>query len=50
MPEGPETKRMVDAISRDLVNKTIISTKFLHDSLTTLSTEKLSVINALIMI
>ena len=33
MPEGPETKRMVDTISRDLVNKKIISTKFYHKSL-----------------
>ena len=38
MPEGPETKRMVDTINRDLVNKKIISTKFYHQSLDSIRT------------
>ena len=43
MPEGPETKRMVDTISRDLVNKKIISTKFYHKSLVSLPKTGLAV-------
>lgn len=43
MPEGPETKRMVDTIKRDLVNKKIISTKFYHQSLDSIPTSGLSV-------
>ena len=38
MPEGPETKRMVDTINRDLVDKKIISTKFYHQSLDSIPT------------
>ena len=33
MPEGPETRRMADGISRSLANKEITSFKFLHPSL-----------------
>ena len=33
MPEGPETKRMVDAISKSLVGKEIISHRFFHEEL-----------------
>ena len=43
MPEGPETKRMVDTINKDLVNKKIISTKFYHQSLDSIRTSGLSV-------
>ena len=32
MPEGPETKRMVDSISKSLVGKEIISHRFFMKS------------------
>ena len=47
MPEGPETKRMVDTISRDLVDKKIISIKFYHESLNALPTSDLTVIEVI---
>ena len=37
MPEGPETKRMVDGISRSLVNKKIEYFKFSHPAVNTLN-------------
>lgn len=47
MPEGPETKRMVDTISRDLVDKKIISIKFYHKSLDALPVSGLNVIKVI---
>lgn len=43
MPEGPETKRMADTIKSALVDKEIVSAKFLHPSLEELSLEKISI-------
>ena len=40
MPEGPETKRMADDISRTVKQKEISSLKFLHPSLKSLSSKK----------
>ena len=40
MPEGPETKRMADAISKSLVGKEIVSHKFFHKELLTLNNKK----------
>ena len=39
MPEGPETKRMVDTISRDLVDKKIISIGDLKNEISVLESE-----------
>ena len=36
MPEGPETRRMADSISKSLVGKEILSFNFFHESLKTL--------------
>ena len=48
MPEGPETKRMSDSISKSLVGKDIISHTFIHEQLLDLNMMKdISVINAL---
>ena len=47
MPEGPETRRMADGISRSLVNKKITSFKFLHPSLEPLNRlETISILEA----
>ena len=40
MPEGPETKRMADDISRTVKQKEISSLKFLHPSLKSLNSKK----------
>ena len=40
MPEGPETKRMVDAISKSLVGKEVISHRFFHKELLHLNSKK----------
>ena len=40
MPEGPETKRMADDISRTVKQKEISSIKFLHPSLKDLNSKK----------
>ena len=40
MPEGPETKRMADDISRTVKQKEISSLKFLHPSLIELNSKK----------
>ena len=40
MPEGPETKRMSDDISRTVKQKEISSLKFLHPSLKSLNSKK----------
>ena len=42
MPEGPETKRMVDSIGRALIGKKIDSVQFFHDNLQNLSLEDFS--------
>ena len=48
MPEGPETKRMVDAISKSLVGKKIISHRFFHEELLNLNSKsQLTIIDAL---
>ena len=48
MPEGPETKRMSDLISKSLVGKDIISYTFFHEQLLDLNMMKdISVLNAL---
>ena len=39
MPEGPETKRMADDISRTVKQKEISSLKFLHPSLKSLNSK-----------
>ena len=46
MPEGPETKRMADDISRTVKQKEISSLKFLHPSLKSLNSKKGILINA----
>jgi len=47
MPEGPETKRMADSISKSLVGKDIVSHKFYHKDLLRLNKDKhFSVIHA----
>ena len=40
MPEGPETKRMADDLSRAVKQKEISSLKFLHPSLKSLHAKK----------
>ena len=48
MPEGPETKRMVDAISKSLVGKEIISHRFFHEELLHLNSKsQITIIDAL---
>tara|TARA_Y100000996_G_scaffold212318_1_gene166746 strand:+ start:927 stop:1751 length:825 start_codon:yes stop_codon:yes gene_type:complete len=48
MPEGPETKRMVDAISKSLVGKEIISHRFFHKELLHLNSKnQITIIDAL---
>ena len=48
MPEGPETKRMVDAISKSLVGKEIISHRFFHEELFHLNSKsQITIIDAL---
>ena len=48
MPEGPETKRMVDSISKSLVGKEIISHRFFHEELLHLNSKnQITIINAL---
>ena len=48
MPEGPETKRVVDAISKSLVGKKIISHRFFHEELLHLNSKsQLTIIDAL---
>ena len=42
MPEGPETKRMVDSIRRVLIGKKIESVQFYHDNLQNLSLDDFS--------
>ena len=48
MPEGPETKRMVDSISKSLVGKEIISYRFFHEELLHLNSKShIKIIDAL---
>ena len=48
MPEGPETKRMADSLSRTIKNKIIVSANFLHPTIHTLnSLQDFSVVNVL---
>ena len=42
MPEGPETRRMVDSIGRVLIRKKIESVQFYHDNLQNLSLDDFS--------
>ena len=45
MPEGPETKRMVDTIKKSLLNQELVSTSFLHDNLKNLDTVNISILD-----
>ena len=45
MPEGPETKRMVDTIKKSLLNQELVSTSFLHDNLKNLDTTNISILD-----
>ena len=45
MPEGPETKRMVDTIKKSLLNQELVSTSFLHDNLKNLDTANISILD-----
>ena len=45
MPEGPETKRMVDTIKKSLINQELVSTSFYHENLEVLDASNITILD-----